>query len=118
MCPLKFHKDYDEVEFAYDRIVKAWQAINGDHSKGRYFFIGHLKNPLNEREWMAYLRRPDKDSLDYLDVPFDYDGFREQGDADNAIFKRAYQDLGWRIEEINIEFLPQEQKKQPLENSL
>jgi hypothetical protein len=109
MCALKFHKDYSEVEFAYDKIVKAWQAINGTHSEGRYFFIGHLKNPIREGKWMAYLRRPDKHSSNYHDVPFDYEGFHEEGDADNAIYKRAT-DLGWRIREIEVNSLPEDQK--------
>ena len=55
---------------------------------------------------MAYLRRPE--GSDCLDVPFNYDGFKEAADAEDAIMKRAYKDLGWRIEEIECGFLPVE----------
>lgn len=104
MCALKFHKDYDQNEFAYDSIVRAWKAINGIHSEGRYFFIGHLERALEEGQYMAYLVRPEKE--DHLLVPFNYEGFEEEADADGAINKRAYQELGWRIQEIDSKYLP------------
>ena len=105
---LKFHKDYGEDEFAYDQIVRAWSAINGANSEGRYFFIGHLERALSDGQFMAYLIRPDKasDGKDNLIVPFNYEGFQEDADADQAIYKRVYEDLGWRIREIEKSFLP------------
>jgi hypothetical protein len=111
---VKMHKDYDSEDFAWDEIEKAWQAINGLNHFGRYFFVAHLKKtPSNgDGRWMAYLRRPGikvngEDDSNYLDVPFEYQGFVESGEAGNAIHHRAYR-LGWRISEIDVNALPEE----------
>jgi len=115
------HKDYDKTEFAYDKISKAWIAINGVNSVGNYFFVGHLQNPklLNSLgEWMAYnVRTQEKESLI---IPFDYAGFHEEGDAEEAIFDRVYKKLGWRINEMGLTNLPWEKadSKESLENKL
>jgi hypothetical protein len=105
---VKLHKDYSQEEFGYDRIERAWQAISGLNSGGRYFFIAHLEKPLVGGEWMSFLRRPDKKENNYLNVPFNYEGFNDLSDADQAIYVRAYKNLGWRINEIEISALPTE----------
>ncbi len=106
---VKLHKNYDPNEFTYDSITKSWAVING--AIGCYFFIAHLINqPFGGGgNWMAFLRRPDKTDWTYVDVPFDSNqGFSEEGEAENAVYKRSYQDLGFRIEEIETECLPLE----------
>jgi len=103
---IKLHKDYGAEQFAYREVIKAWQAINGVNSEGRFFFVGRLEKPLPNGEFMAYLRRPNKTEGCLLDVPFDYDGFRESANAEQAIFTRAQENLGWRIREIRTECLP------------
>ncbi|MDP2924902.1 MAG: hypothetical protein Q8N99_00870 [Nanoarchaeota archaeon] len=106
---VKLHKDYDPNEFTYDNITKAWAVTNG--AIGRYFFIAHLVSQpfCGGGNWMAYLRRPDKTDWTYVDVPFDSNkGFLEEGEAEDAVYKRAYQDLGLRIEEIETQSLPSE----------
>ena len=112
---VRFHKDYNPEKFAYDKVEKAWVAINGAYSEGRYFFVAHLKNGImNPRgRWMAFLRRPEKNEMIYEDVPFDYEGFPESADAEEAVFKRAEgpQGLGWRIREIDVKCLPTEADK-------
>ena len=108
MSPVNLHKDYDPKEFTYDYIEKAWQAINGANSAGRYFFVAHLLNQpfMGGGHWMAFLRRPDKGH--FLDVPFNSDqGFGESGDAEIAVHERAGH-LDWRIREISVDALPTE----------
>jgi len=111
MTPVRLHKDYDPKEFTYDRIEKAWQAINGSNSQGRFFFVGHIVNqPFGGGGyWMAFLRRPR--DMSYVDVPFESnEGFHEPGEAENAIHQRT-QELGWRIEEISVDMIPTEVEK-------
>jgi len=102
---VNFHKDYSPEEFDYKAIEGAWQPINGLHRENRYLFIGQLTTPLTSGEYMAYLRRPDEESNDLIDVPFNYRGFREIASAEEAIFQRA-SGLDWRLQKMNIEFLP------------
>ncbi len=102
---VNLHKDYSPAEFKYDYIEQAWGAFSGDHSHGRYFFIAKLTVSLRNGIWMAMLRRPVKEDLSYVDVPFNYDGFEESGLANIAIFNRSFE-LGWRIREISVDSLP------------
>ncbi len=114
---IKLHKDYSPEDFSWNKIEKAWQAINGPNHFGRYFFIAHLKKiPLDGGgKWMGYLRRPgvkllEEQEEDYIDVPFQYSGFEDVGDAHNAIFERV-RGLGLRIEEIDVTKLPEKVDK-------
>ena len=103
-----------EKHVDYDRIENAWQAINGENSQGRFFFIAHLIKKTEEgNEWVAFLRTPKKDDRCYVDLPFFdemgcYSGFADPGDADAAVYERAYKKLGWRIDEIDANCLPTE----------
>ncbi len=46
------------------------------------FFYAKLKTPLPQREWMAYLRWPNKRDLKYYDRPFEYEGFIDESEAE------------------------------------
>lgn len=105
MSSIEIHKDYSQEEFSYGEITKAWQAINGRGHFGRCFFIAELKRPLQGENWMAYMRWPNKEDLRYYDRPFEYEGFPEEGEAEEAVWERV-QRLGWRVEEMNPEMLP------------
>ena len=105
MSLINIHKDYCPKEFSYEKVTKAWRAINGENHFGRCFFIARLKYSLPQGEWMAYMRWPDKKDLRYYDRPFEYEGFPEEGEAEIAIWKRIT-GLGWRVEEMNQEMLP------------
>jgi len=103
---VKIHKDYSPEEFCYKKITKAWQAINGEYSVGRCFFVAKLRSPLPRGEWMAYMRWPSKEDLKYYDRPFDEE-FSDRGEAEIAIWERV-QKLGWRVREMTPEMLPTE----------
>ena len=106
MSSIKIYKDYSQEEFSYERITKAWQAINGEHSIGRCFFVAKLRSPLPEGDWMAYMRWPSKKDSKYYDIPFEYEGFSEE-EAEIAVDERVLK-LGWRVREMNHEMLPTE----------
>lgn len=94
--------------FSYKSIANAWAAINGKNSEGRYFYIAQLFDEPFEGggKWMAFLRRSDHLG-GLIDVPFGYEGFAESADAEEAVNTRAYRDLGWRIEEIEVDKIPE-----------
>lgn len=111
MSPVQLHRDYDPEEFTYDRISDVWVATNGPGSAGRYFFIAHLTSQpyAGGGHWMAFLRYPDLGQEVYIDRPFNANqGYREPGQANNAIFERAYKQLGWRIERIDVDKIPRD----------
>ena len=105
MPSIQIHKDYSPEEFSYEEITKAWQAINGENSSGRCFFIARLKNPLPQGEWMSYMRWPNKKDLKYYDRPFGYEGFPKESEAEIAIWENITE-LGWRVRKMNHEMLP------------